>query len=214
MGELFFFPLGKLIEIFKCDTFFETGTGFGFGVHFARMFPFRNIFSVEILASEGARLRAPFSSDRRIQLFAGRSTEIMSQVLPQIQGNIIFWLDAHFPGAHHHLQGYDAERDLDTRLPLEKELALIKQLRPGKRDVILIDDLRIYEKDNYEWGNMSDYGQEALGKYDSKFLYTMFEETHTAQKFLNHTGYLALLPKTGLEKPESGNPNPESNPNG
>jgi hypothetical protein len=197
MGELFFFQLAKLIDVFQCDTFFETGTGYGFGVYVARMFPFKNILSVEILASEVERLRPAFSSDHRVQLFAGRSSDIMTQVLPHISGNIIFWLDAHFPGAHHHLQGYDGEQDIDTRLPLERELALIKQLRPGKRDVILIDDLRIYERDKFEWGNMSDFGQDAAGKYDSKFLYTTFEETHVAQRYLNHSGYLALLPKTG-----------------
>jgi hypothetical protein len=195
MGELFFFQIGKLIEIFHADTFFETGTGFGFGVYMARMFPFKNIFSVEILASEVERLRPAFSSDPRVQLFAGRSTDAMAKVLPQISGNIIFWLDAHFPGRHQHLATYDAEKDLDTRLPLEQELALIKQLRPNNRDVILIDDLRIYEKDKFGWGNLSDFGQEAVGKYDSRFLYTMFAETHNAQRYLNHSGYLALLPK-------------------
>jgi len=195
MGELFFFRLAELIRAFNADTFFETGTGFGFGVQVARTVPFKLIFSVEIMAAEVERLRPAFSSDPRVHLLAGRSIDLMPQVLPQIPGNIIFWLDAHFPGAHHHVQGYDAEKDLDTRLPLEKELALIKQLRPGKRDVILIDDLRIYEQDKFEWGNLSDVGQGGLGKFDCKFLYSTFQDTHEARRYLNHSGYLALLPK-------------------
>lgn len=150
---------------------------------------------MDIVASEIERLRPPFRCDPRIQLFAGRSVDIMRQVLPQVPGNIIFWLDAHFPGAHHQIQKYDSESDLDVRLPLEKELALIKQLRPGKRDVILIDDLRIYEKGNYEEGNLSDLGLESLGKFDSRFLYSTFEETHHAHRILKNTGYLMLLPK-------------------
>ncbi len=205
MGELFFFQLGKIMEVYQCDTFFETGTGFGFGVQIARMFPFKNILSVEILLSEVERLKPAFASDRRVQLFAGKSSDVMSQVLPQVPGNIIFWLDAHFPGAHHHYVNYDAEKDIDTRLPLERELSLIKQLRPGKRDVILIDDLRIYERDNFEWGNMSDHGLGELAKLDSRFLYTTFEQTHVPQRFLNHSGYLALLPK-----PVGENPKPET----
>ncbi len=97
--------------------------------------------------------------------------------------------------AHHQLQTYASESDADVRLPLEQELTLIKQLRPGKRDVILIDDLRIYEKDNFEEGNLSDLGLEKLGKFDSRFLYSTFEETHQAHRILKNTGYLMLLPK-------------------
>ncbi len=195
MGELFLFNLGDIIKAHNTDTFFETGTGFGFGVQFARIFPFRSILSVDIVAGEIKRLQPAFRFDPRVRLFAGKSVDVMRQVLPQIPGNIIFWLDAHFPGAHHELQTYDAERDLNIRLPLEQELTLIKQLRAGKRDVILIDDLRIYEKGNYEDGNLSDMGLENLGKYDSNFLYTTFQETHDAHKILKNTGYLMLLPK-------------------
>jgi len=195
MGELFFFRIGVYLKEFAADTFFETGTGYGFGVQFARIFPFKQIFSVDIVASEIQRLLPAFSSDPRVHLIAGRSTDAMRQVLPQVPGNMIFWLDAHFPGAHHGLQAYGAETDIDTRLPLEQELALIKELRPGKRDVILIDDLRIYETDKFEWGNMNQIGQTGLGKTDSRFLYTTFQETHDAYRFLNHSGYFALIPK-------------------
>jgi hypothetical protein len=202
MGDVFFFPLGQLIQAFQADTFFETGTGFGLGVQSARMFPFKQIVSVEILAAEVERIRPAFSADRRVHLIAGRSIDVMNQLLPQIPGNIIFWLDAHFPGAHHRQAGYQAESDIDTRLPLERELSLIKQLRAGKRDVILIDDLRIYEVDNFEWGNMSDVGQGAVARYDSKFLYTTFADTHVAQRFLNCSGYFALLPKSPPGTPD------------
>lgn len=198
MGELFVFKIGDFLKQFAADTFFETGTGYGFGVQYARMFPFQKIYSVDIVASEIERLKPAFSSDRRVQLLAGRSVDAMRLILPHVSGSMVFWLDAHFPGAHHHLQGYDAERDMDIRLPLEQELTLIKQLRPGKRNVILIDDLRIYENDKFEWGNLSDVGQEGIGKTDSRFLYSIFQETHDAHRFLNHSGYLALVPKAAM----------------
>jgi hypothetical protein len=195
MGELFFFPLGDLIKTFGADTFFETGTGYGFGVQHSRMFTFKRILSVEIVAAEVERLRLAFRVDPRVELFCGNSTDIMKQTLPQIAGNIIFWLDAHYPNCYDQQVQFDAEKDLDVRLPLEKELSLIKQLRPGNRDVILIDDLRIYEKDNFEAGNLSDFGHDQYGKFDSGFLYSTFKETHDAHRFLNQTGFLALTPK-------------------
>jgi len=196
MGELFFFRIGEFLKNFRTETFFETGTGYGFGVQYARMYRFKKIYSVDIVASEIERLTPAFGSDPRVELFAGLSVEAMRQILPKVPGNMLFWLDAHFPGAHHALQAYDGEADLDTRLPLEQELALIKQLRAGKRDIILIDDLRIYETDEFQWGNLSDAGLAGAGKAGSEFMYTTFQETHDAHRFLNHSGYLALIPKT------------------
>jgi hypothetical protein len=195
MGDVFFFALGKLINDFQADTFFETGTAYGLGVQSARMFAFRNIISVEIIASAVDRLKPAFAGDGRVKLMCGRSTDVMTHVLPLIPGNIIFWLDAHFPGADIHLAKFDAEKDPDTRLPLQQELELIKRLRPKKRDVILIDDLWIYERNNYEWGNIEEVGLGSLANYDSKFLDTLFAESHVAQRFMNHGGYLALIPK-------------------
>src|SRR5207248_10586708 len=119
-------------------------------------------------------------------------------------GNIIFWLDAHFPGGHHHLARLDAEGDPSVRLPLESELRTIRQARPGRRDVILIDDLRIYEDDQFEWGNLRQIGLENIAHYNSRFLYALFADTHDARRFLNHSGYLALLPKPVAAAPEAG----------
>jgi hypothetical protein len=207
MGELFFFDLGQLYRAFQPEAFFETGTGFGFGVQHARIFPFRQIFSVEIVPAEVERLRPAFMADQRVQLIAGKSVDAMQAVLPTIAGNMLFWLDAHFPGAQYKVQRYDAEREEDIRLPLERELALIKQLRPGKRDVILIDDLRIYEDDKFEWGNLNDYQLGHVGKRDSRFLYEMFKDTHDHHRFLNHSGYFALTPKPLPTQSAPGEPN-------
>jgi hypothetical protein len=207
MGHLYFFNLPHLIQQYNARAFVETGTGFGFGVHHASQFPFNLIVSVEILAAEVERLRPPFADDKRIHLIAGQSPTVLRQVLPQIQSPIIFWLDAHFPGAHHHEQSYDATAQQQVRLPLESELQVIKELRPDGKDVILIDDLRIYEQDNFQYGNLSDLGLSHVAKYNTTFLYTMFADTHHPQRFLQHTGYLALLPKQ-LAMPTSANPAP------
>jgi hypothetical protein len=196
MGDLFFFNLADICRAFQPEAFFETGTGFGFGVNHARIFPFRRIFSVEILEAEVRRLRPAFSSDSRVELIAGTSEDALQRVLPTVSGNMVFWLDAHFPGSHHRALGYETEKEINIRLPLERELWLIKQLRVGKRDVILIDDLRIYEKDKFEWGNLEDFGQGNAGKFDSRFLYETFKETHDHHRFLKHSGYFALTPKS------------------
>src|SRR5438105_10787762 len=178
MGSLYFFNIPQLMQHFGAKAFVETGTGYGFGVYEAQRHPFEIIVSIEIMAAEVERLKPAFAGDRRVNLFAGPSPDVLRQLLPQIPVPIIFWLDAHFPGAHHKDMSYDAVEEQQIRLPLDHELAVIKELSAGKRDVILIDDLRIYERDNFEWGNMSDAGLEQVAQYDSRFLYTMFQDTH------------------------------------
>jgi hypothetical protein len=195
MGDLYFFNLPQLIQQFGLRAFVETGTGYGFGVYHATHFPFELIVSIEIMAAEVERLKPAFAGDPRVKLFAGQSADALRQLLPQIPGPILFWLDAHFPGAHHADLTYDAVQEQDIRLPLQRELETIRDLRPEGRDIILIDDLRIYERDNFEWGNMNAAGLETVAQYDSAFLYQTLAATHEAKRFLNHSGYLALLPK-------------------
>jgi hypothetical protein len=207
MGHLYFFNLEYLIDHYKTPVFFETGTGFGFGVYHATQFSFETIISCDVVKTEIDRLNGAF--DPRVKLFAGASPDVLRQLLPQISKPILFWLDAHFPGAHHGASRYDAIDDEALRLPLRKELEMIRQLRPMGKDVILIDDLRIYEHDKFEAGNLADVGLSHIGSSeDSSFLYTMFEDTHEAHRSLKHTGYLALLPKEQLEAPASSSPAP------
>ena len=194
MGELRFFKVQDVIQRFNTRAFVETGTGYGFSLYFASCFPFQQLHSIDILEDEVKRLRPAFEVDRRVQLHAGKSPDVLRQLLPTISENILFWLDAHYPGAHHGAP-FDAEKDERTRLPLEDELNVIKELRGGFRDVILIDDLRIYEEDRFEWGNLRNFNLQHTGKFDSKFLYSTFEATHSSQRLLNHTGYVVLLPK-------------------
>src|SRR5205814_997927 len=160
----------------------------GFGVYEALRYRFDLIISIEIMEAEVERLKQAFAGDPRIHLLAGESPAVLRHILPQIQTPICFWLDAHFPGAHHKLKLYEAVQEDDIRLPLERELEVIKELRPQGKDVILIDDLRIYEKDNWEWGNLDKAGLEHIARYDSKFIYTMFEQTHVVNRFLSHSG--------------------------
>jgi hypothetical protein len=196
MGLVSFFNIAQVMQRFSTDTFFETGLGFGSSVDWVQRLPFKRIFSVEIVAEQVEAMRPKFAADPRVELIAGKSEDAMRERLAGLEGNVLFWLDAHYPGFGHGGRSLDAEPDLDVRLPLERELHLIKNLRPVCRDVILIDDLRIYEDDKFEHGSMMDLNLASLARFDSKFLYEIFADTHNARRFLNHTGYLALTPKT------------------
>ena len=77
----------------------------------------------------------------------GAEIEVLEQILPEIKGNITFWLDAHFPGADAHMKTYESclNIDADTNLPLEREIELISKRTSSYTDILIVDDLWIYE---------------------------------------------------------------------
>jgi hypothetical protein len=199
MGTLRFFNLQPLMEAFGCRTLFETGTGLGEAVVYASYFRFERIWSVEIHPDVAATASERFAGDERIRILNMSSEEALKRVLPGVDraSPILFWLDAHFPGADFGFATYQDEVDVDRRLPLQRELELIAQLRQPCRDVILIDDLRIYEDGPWEKGPMPESAQTLppeLRNIDFA-LRAPWSQTHDLQRFHEGTGYLALLPR-------------------
>jgi hypothetical protein len=197
MGILNAFNLLDIIRNYRTTTFIESGTGWGDGVRYAATFPFEQIVSIDIMPEAIERLRGVFDDKPHVRLIAGRSVDVFAEVLPRVQGNICFWLDGHFPGADMKLAAWDAEPDPNVRLPLEQEMRLIRQLRPAGRDVILIDDLRIYERDGFGMGNLDETGFANIAAYGrGSFLYTTFGDTHVPHRSVADSGYLALMPRS------------------
>jgi hypothetical protein len=173
----------------------ETGTGSGISLRYAREHPFDAIYSIEIIPEQMEKLRPQFADDPRIHLILGESTTVLRDLLPTLNANTIFWLDAHMPGADLGMARYNQNWNVTVAFPLQRELEMIRDMRTGFRDVILIDDLRIYERDNFEKGNAAEVVPGSQWPTDSRFLYTTFEKTHESHRFLKDEGYLALLPK-------------------
>src|SRR4051812_8384691 len=99
MGRLNRFDLNRIKKDFKIDYFFETGTFYGEGVAYALQTPFDKIFSVEIIPQIAEEARNRFNHSSNIEIITSNSFSALETVLPVVKGNIIFWLDAHFPGA-------------------------------------------------------------------------------------------------------------------
>ena len=199
MGSLRFFNLQPMMEQYGCRYLVETGTGIGDGIHYASYYAFERLWSVEIHPDIAATARERFANDPRVEILERPSEEALAALLPSIDRAkpIVFWLDAHFPGADFGLASYKDEPDIDRRLPLERELELIGRLRNPCRDVILIDDLRIYEDGPYGDGAMPDYAQTLPVEMRNIGFATRapWSKTHDLQRFHQHTGYLVLTPK-------------------
>ena len=109
---------------------------------------------------------------------------------------VFFFLDAHFPGeVSSNFNGYDKESFDRTSLPLEDELKLIKSIRPETNDIIVVDDLRIYEDADYESGNLPTDFQDLPEKIRNiDFAQNIFD-TRIIQKLLFGEGYLLITPE-------------------
>lgn len=194
MGVLSHFPLQPFINAYHARTLIETGAGTGTGINHARTIKaFESILSCEIDKEQAAKLNATIGAeDARVKVMAMDSESFLELVLPRVHHNAIFFLDAHFPGADLGKASFDAVSDLDVRLPLERELDVIWDLRAAFKDVILIDDLRIYEE--IPNGGLKQEGLGHLMKPGTAFL-DKWRDTHVVSKLYVHQGYVTLIPK-------------------
>ncbi len=200
MGSISRFDVKRIAEDYFTPYFVETGTWKGDGVAYALQTAFRKIISVEIIADIAEQAKERFRAFSSVEIIAGHSVPVLKEELPKLKGNCIFWLDAHFPGADEGVKNYDAEEDEQLRLPLESEIEAIQQARTGYKDVLIIDDLRIYEDGPYENGNApADTLPKNLRSID--FLYSHFGKTHSINKLYLDEGYILLFPE-GSNRPQ------------
>ncbi|HEX8357249.1 MAG TPA: hypothetical protein VF610_07565 [Segetibacter sp.] len=203
MGSLRRFDLNKIIDRHNISYLFETGTWKGDGIAYANKFPFKKIFSTEIMPSIAEAAKKRFSNNQRVEIMEGNSIDILEKKLPEIDGNCLFWLDAHFPGAEEKIKDYNEFEEEDVKLPLKKEIELIKSLRKNYNDLILVDDLRIYEDGPYQSGNTPEnIYPPSIRNID--FVYKEFEETHSIKRSYNNEGYLLIIPKTSSANTKRG----------
>jgi hypothetical protein len=103
---------------------------------------FERIWSIELDHALFVRASARFSGrrDRHIRIRQGDSSIVLKEVLAQIEGRALFWLDAHYSGPG------TAHGTLET--PIRSELELILARRTD-RDVILIDDAHAFDGRQY-----------------------------------------------------------------
>ena len=193
MGKLSSFPLVNYISK-GLTTLVETGTGTGSGVDYARGHPFDRIISCEIDVAQTEMLTRRYAGDSRVEIRCQKSVDFLTEIVPTL-GLSVFFLDAHFPAADLGRASYDNEKDLDIRLPLERELDILWDNRRWN-DVIIIDDLRIYERGPFEGRNLDEIGYANIARYDAPDFFKRWEATHEVVKRYDDTGYVVMTPKS------------------
>ena len=213
MGSLTKHNVGSYISNYNLINYVETGTGLGECLEYAMRHPFEKLNSVEIYDELYEKAKQKFAGlskvyNRECKIFHGHSADELVSILKDIDKDepTLFFLDAHFPGADFRYETYDAVEDENVRVPLKSELEVIKKHRDTKNDVFIIDDLWLYEDEEYEAGSLQQhldkhfpdmgYTQEKLsGGQDIKFVYNLFLESHNIIKDSRDQGYLILTPR-------------------
>jgi hypothetical protein len=199
MGEINIFDLTPYVEKHNCKTYFETGTGKGICLSHALNFDFEKFYSVD-LDEELVNAAKNRFVGYPLTLINDYSSKALEQYVPTLdQEPVFFFLDAHFPGADFHKMTYEESIRTykEEAFPLHLELQSIKKSRNTDKDVFLIDDFKLYEEGDYEFGGWA-YSelQEELGLITkSQFIYDLFKDTHTFEKSLRHQGFLFIIPK-------------------
>ena len=194
MGRIKRFNLQKFIDQANAKYFFETGTWKGDGLAYASKYGFKKLYSSEIIPSVAQKAIERFKNDNRVVIINDTSIDALKKYNQEIKGSCIYWLDAHFPGAEEGLNDYNEFQDENVKLPLQKELEIISERKNTYSDIILIDDLRIYETGTFESGNLPENVLPPSIR-TIQFAYTLFGDTHNILKSFKDEGYMYILPK-------------------
>lgn len=172
--------ISNLIDENNINVFVETGCYRGNTLSFALQLGFKKLYSCDIDLESADYCRNEFSQDARLRIDHKPSNTFLSDLMPELENeeSVLFFLDAHLP---------DMETTTDVSLPLEEELDIIWAARSNKKDIIVIDDLRIYEENDYTGGNWSD-----RDKYGSPTLDFLSKYGYNVEKFLLEEGYIYL----------------------
>jgi hypothetical protein len=181
----------------QCQVFFETGTDLGHSLkHALDNGNFSTLYSSEIHAPTADRASALFAPHPQVHIMHSDSTTALGSILRAVPSTspIFFFLDAHFPGEVEVGYAYSGNIPNGVTIPLQEELQIISQLRPSTMDVIVVDDLKLYEDGPFENGQISDNFANISPSWRSlDFVQALFPDKTIEKSYLDD-GYLILKP--------------------
>lgn len=125
-------PIGAKIPA----TLVETGTADG--DNFWRIaHHFVEAFTIELDDRPYHDAWQRFLKSPSLTALHGDSSVVLERLVPMLEGPVVFWLDAHYCGG--------VRGDEDT--PVQTELELIFRHRKDERNLVLVDDARLFGSD-------------------------------------------------------------------
>lgn len=126
-------------NMFDINIFVETGTYMGEMVSAVKN-KFKKIYSIELSHNLWQIAVEKFKHQKHIKILLGDSGKILNNIIPEIIGRAIFWLDGHYSA------GITAKGEKNS--PIFEELTAI--LNSNIDHIVLIDDARCFNgQDDY-----------------------------------------------------------------
>jgi hypothetical protein len=198
MGTLSRIGLAELVQAHGLDTLVEAGTGHGHSLLAALQVPaLTDIRSIEIDYETWHRARVVFSTEPRVRLYCGDSSAVLRSLVAELGGRKVLWfLDAHFPGSGR-LEPVSmlVKGDPAAAVPIAAELTALLTHRDLSRDVVVVDDLCLFEAGSYE-SDAPDL-RASLGLRSLRWLDGALGRTHELTRLTLDGGYLIARPRAG-----------------
>lgn len=157
--------------------------------------PNLKMHSIEILDRIYNEAVEYFKDNTNVHMHHGNSHDELPRVIEELDDNpALFFLDAHFPDSYRDEYNREIIRDDPDyiKIPLEGELRILCQNRDVSKDVIVIDDIRIYKEGPFENGN---FGNRSLhGGENLNFVEELLDDTHILIESYLQEGYLICFP--------------------
>ena len=188
MSTLFDSHLGfaHLTKNYSLTQFVETGCYMGEGLSYAQQIGYSNLYSCDIDNSRVLDCQSRFPD---AVILHQESVGFLEQVLPQVHGATMFWLDAHYPA------DYGQVESAETKFPVIEEILRIKKYKANyQRDVIIIDDIRVLNSEDNPLINAS-IGEYYMIELSVQQLADLLSDTHRHYLARTDTGNLIFVPK-------------------
>jgi len=131
---------------YKTDILVETGTFLGGTVAALKKY-FKKIYTIELQEDLAKKCIERFKTENSIEVLQGDSSALLKEILPKLNSNTLFWLDAHYSSEFFVGSEFIKTARGEKETPIIEELEII--LSSGlKNNVILIDDARCFNGEN------------------------------------------------------------------
>jgi hypothetical protein len=152
----------ELIDLFKADVLVESGTFHGMTAEQAAHH-FKEVHTIELSLTLYEEAQKYLSRYPNVHVYWGDSTKVLPNLLKEIKGKIIFWLDGHY-----NFGGFPSAKG-DNNSAIMGELQAIKQ--SGIKDaVILIDDVCYFQEMDNRPANSVIQGYPSLTQVENAIL--------------------------------------------
>lgn len=192
MGYLGYFCNAEFVSLYQIENFIETGTNLGNSIEVALNSGIKNCYSCDIDPTCYNHSMKKFEGKDNVHIYLTNSFEFLNNVIDNIKGNTLFWLDAHF-------SPFSKNQYDPFHFPLVQEIKIVAKRHNICNDLIICDDIRVIKDENNPgyvksvWDNLPDWA-----KIDNCLFsdcVSPLSQTHDYQVFLDNEFYLLFTPR-------------------